>query len=381
MTTTTPPRRRARRGSLDISEARVHEAADMLVAEGQDPTIDQVREKLGGGSYTPIGNHLKSWRAARRPVLTTVDADLPDELSRMTKEAASAMWHRSNLLASEKIKTVEDAANDRIREAQVDRAALEKEIESLETELDEKDESLESVTTERDQLHRELQDLKVSHAELVKESEGQKQQLSDHKDHLQKLEKAHTEAATDYKERITKLEQELVEATETLEDERKAFATKLKASEEVSANLAADLSTAKKSLKDTEAKAHDLEQSFSAIKSDLLTAQKNQAKQEGIVSEQSKRVDSLLTEVENSRSEAKKWEDEALAIREEKKALKSKLESLDKIKEDYTRTSILLEERTTNLEKLERKYDSLTQTLLETEKKLAGLSAPGKKSE
>ena len=44
-----------------ISEADVLEAADALLARGERPTIERVRQKLGRGSPNTVNRHLDAW--------------------------------------------------------------------------------------------------------------------------------------------------------------------------------------------------------------------------------------------------------------------------------------------------------------------------------
>lgn len=40
-------------------------AADALWAEGLEPTYELIKKRIGGGSLTAIGQHLKTWTARR----------------------------------------------------------------------------------------------------------------------------------------------------------------------------------------------------------------------------------------------------------------------------------------------------------------------------
>lgn len=368
-------RRRARRGSLDISESRVHDAADILIAEGKDPTLELVREKLGGGSYTPIGVHLKSWRSARRPVLTTVDTDLPDDLGKLVKETASAMWHQSNVLASEKIKTVEDAANDRIKEAQIDRKALEKEIEDLESELDQREDNLDSVTNERDQLTQQLADLRIEHGKLVTETAGQKDQIQDHKDHITRIEQNHKTTVDDYKRQFDQLKLEHKDSVEALQKELESTKGKLETSEQTSAELSAKLLQSEAQYSESKSTAKGLETVLNNVKRELEQAKTERAKQEGVTTELKRRIESLEKQADNGRSEAQKWQERTNIIQKDKEALEGSLDALTKIKENHSKVTILLEERTASMTRIEAKLDEAVKARYDAENALSNLQA------
>ncbi|MFZ3186182.1 MAG: DNA-binding protein [Pseudomonas sp.] len=59
----------------------VADAAARLVAQGKNPTIDNIREALGGtGSKSTIAPLLKRWKAAHQDAVAQVDLGLPAEL-------------------------------------------------------------------------------------------------------------------------------------------------------------------------------------------------------------------------------------------------------------------------------------------------------------
>ena len=50
-----------------ISYEQVATVADALVGQGEKPSIQRIRERLGTGSPNTIHRHLKTWRAAQAP--------------------------------------------------------------------------------------------------------------------------------------------------------------------------------------------------------------------------------------------------------------------------------------------------------------------------
>ena len=63
-----------------FGQEEVNAVADQLVAEGVEPTIVKVRERIGGGSATTINKYLKVWREGR-PAKKTAPVEIPSELS------------------------------------------------------------------------------------------------------------------------------------------------------------------------------------------------------------------------------------------------------------------------------------------------------------
>lgn len=84
-----------------ITYDQVSAAANALVAEGTEPTIQRVRERLGTGSPNTVHRHLTSWRHAQ-PALERKAPELPGdlqsalikEIERQAAEARSDAEHK-----------------------------------------------------------------------------------------------------------------------------------------------------------------------------------------------------------------------------------------------------------------------------------------------
>ncbi|HEY5141056.1 MAG TPA: DNA-binding protein, partial [Methylococcales bacterium] len=123
-----------------ITFEQVAAAADAIIGEGQQPTINAVRERIGTGSPNTIHKHLTAWRAAR-PQATAAAPELPTSLTtaiatEIERAAASARSEVENKLV----------------QAQAEAAELSSVGEALEAERDELFEQVAELTTERDTL-------------------------------------------------------------------------------------------------------------------------------------------------------------------------------------------------------------------------------------
>lgn len=66
---------------LGVTYMEVAEAANELVGQGKNPTIEQIRLFIGSGSSTTIANHLREWRRSRLSDETTATKErVPEEL-------------------------------------------------------------------------------------------------------------------------------------------------------------------------------------------------------------------------------------------------------------------------------------------------------------
>ena len=124
-----------------ITRDQVFTAADALVGDGQQPTINAIRERLGGtGSPNTIHKHLVQWREAR-PVAAVAAPELPQAL---TAAIAGEIEKAAAKSRAEK--------EQELQQAQAEAAELGAAGEALEAERDELAEQVAVLTTERDTL-------------------------------------------------------------------------------------------------------------------------------------------------------------------------------------------------------------------------------------
>lgn len=123
-----------------ITYDEVIAAIDAILASGEEPTIQRVRDHLGTGSPNTIHRHLTAWRQSR-PVEQRKAPELPAELqAALVKEIErQAAESRADVLKS-------------LVEAQKEAATLSKTGEELEDMNADLQEHNESLTAERERL-------------------------------------------------------------------------------------------------------------------------------------------------------------------------------------------------------------------------------------
>ncbi len=63
-----------------ITQGQVFEVAETLVAEGLAPTVPLVRERLGSGSFTTLGEHLRAWKEKHAAAAVAEIHDMPEKV-------------------------------------------------------------------------------------------------------------------------------------------------------------------------------------------------------------------------------------------------------------------------------------------------------------
>lgn len=135
---------------MAITEKDVHGAADALLLEGERPTIERVRLKLGRGSPNTITGFLNTWFMGLGSRLASEHpADIPEPVF----TAARTLWQSAQAAAHAQIQTDQVAQREQLDR---DRGALASRAKALEAEaarLAAREADLElAVTSLRDQL-------------------------------------------------------------------------------------------------------------------------------------------------------------------------------------------------------------------------------------
>lgn len=102
-----------------ITYDEVAQAATALLARGDNPTIQRVREQLGSGSNTTITHHLRRWQQQRRENGTPT---LPPALPETLLPAVETFWQIALEQAREAFNEEREAARREVAEAQQARA-------------------------------------------------------------------------------------------------------------------------------------------------------------------------------------------------------------------------------------------------------------------
>jgi hypothetical protein len=119
----------------NVSYADVERAAIVILKSERRPTVETIREALGGGSPDTIGNALRRfWR----DLGARIDGD-PAALTRMPAEIAEIadrMWQRALKLSSEAAVHDDNAARERLRQLEVENENKQRSFELREREID-----------------------------------------------------------------------------------------------------------------------------------------------------------------------------------------------------------------------------------------------------
>ena len=166
---------------------RIIEAAMALVAEGiEDPTNDQVREKLGGGSLSHISPVMREWRSSRKEAVVAA-LEIPADLKKVIEISLSQVWNTANKIAFSTVDTIQKESDALINEANTERDEALQEVQRLERYIQSLENALNSKEVEIKQLLSDKQLLESDLLGAVKDRDSQNILLADRKEQIQNL--------------------------------------------------------------------------------------------------------------------------------------------------------------------------------------------------
>jgi hypothetical protein len=112
------------------SRLRVWQAADRILRSGRRPTVEGVRELLGGGSPNSVTSYLNDWYRELGTRLESAEAPLAG-LPAAAVTLLTELWRLANAVRGEVSREVEDDASARLWETE--RGFLEAQAKALET--------------------------------------------------------------------------------------------------------------------------------------------------------------------------------------------------------------------------------------------------------
>jgi len=280
---------------IGITYEQVAAAADAIIGEGQQPTINAVRDRIGTGSPNTVHRHLTAWRAAR-PQATVAAPELPASLT----TAIAAEIERAAASARAEVES-------KLVQSQAEAAELANAGESLETERDELLEQVAELTTERDTLagkaDQQAADIKAQAERIEREQQAAEAARVD-------LAKAQLKIESST-ERLGEQTAEIERLRVTLDLESKARI----ASEQQAAVLSAKLDSMTDRATKAEAR-KELAEKQSQQSAQELNSARNQVQAQQIALDTAAReIEDVRRQIKDVRAEAKKAGEEAAELR------------------------------------------------------------------
>nr|ULG18684.1 KfrAs [Serratia proteamaculans] len=137
---------------------RIEDAAAALIAAGNpNPTNEQVRQHLGGGSLSHISPVMREFRARQRALTDEQTPVLPPELAQLLTGQLAMLWQAAVKQAEAGALAAREQADADIAQADQERDEAQTKVAALESELA----VLREVVAERDRLLQEVRELRA----------------------------------------------------------------------------------------------------------------------------------------------------------------------------------------------------------------------------
>ena len=138
---------------MAITREQILETASRLQAQGIKPTQTNVREALGGGSFTTIAEALREWRADQDQTAQLQQVVIPSDITDRTQVLIAQVWETAQTLANDRLVKEREALEHKeaLINAEIDEAN--KVIETLENEQAELTAQLDTLTNENSSLN------------------------------------------------------------------------------------------------------------------------------------------------------------------------------------------------------------------------------------
>ena len=138
---------------MAITREQILETASKLAEQGIKPTQTNVREALGGGSFTTISEVLREWRQEQDQTAQLSQVVIPSDITDRTQVLIAQVWETAQTLANDRLVKEREALEHKeaLINAEIDEAN--KVIETLENEQAELTAQLDTLTNDNSLLN------------------------------------------------------------------------------------------------------------------------------------------------------------------------------------------------------------------------------------
>ncbi|MCG5531328.1 DNA-binding protein [Halorhodospira halochloris] len=170
---------------------QIYAVADAIAERGENPTINKVRQELGGGSYTTISDAMRHWRTKQKEEQALAETKLPESLQDRLHKTGAELWqtavNEAERRLAERHKEFEaqkEDLNSQLADAHEAIQSLEQEYAQAKTRIEELEEKLLERDRETEQLNLQLQQCQQERAEAQTLQKASEQEIAYLRDDL-----------------------------------------------------------------------------------------------------------------------------------------------------------------------------------------------------
>lgn len=155
---------------MAVDKEGVFEAAEALITKGVKPTMENVREELGGGSFATISPLLREWRETQGGKAAAV-VELPDDVKAAVERSGRLLWEEACKVATKRVLAAEERLNEVEMARQKEEKQFEAEIGKLEGQIAGKDGEITTLNSTISSKCEVVRNLEVEVAKLTAQAE------------------------------------------------------------------------------------------------------------------------------------------------------------------------------------------------------------------
>ena len=188
---------------MALTTEQIHQTAQELTEKGINPTLANVRQALGGGSFTTIGEALKTWKEAQKDNEKLKEIDIAPQIKDKAHLLIGELWQNALDLADERLKLEREALAVAQQQADAKVAEMAEALEQVEAEQIQLNAQLDELTQFNDnykhligewsqkytQLESKHQILETTHTEQTKQFNATKAELDNLKQQYSQAQK------------------------------------------------------------------------------------------------------------------------------------------------------------------------------------------------
>lgn len=167
-----------------VTYTELANAASKIIDEGNIPTLDRIRAKLGTGSYSTLSVLLKEWKAKQAlQQQYAANSNLPDELV----TAVQKVWETINEKTGDQLEKIrqESASDQQILHQEI---LQQKQITAeLQTSYHELNEKYRILSNDKSALEKALQEQEIKEAVLLETHNSFEKQLAERQERIEEL--------------------------------------------------------------------------------------------------------------------------------------------------------------------------------------------------
>lgn len=210
---------------MALTTQQIHATADTLAEQNIKPTLAEVRQALGGGSFTTISQAMKTWRQEQQTEQQLQQIDLPSSIDDRLKVLGAEMWQSAINIANDRLTAERQALAVAQAKAQAETDEAQEAVKTLEGEqaalLEQLDIHIAQTEQAASDAVKSSTALEVATTQHILDVDVIKQQLSDTQ---HKLELEHERSST-AQQAVNELRLKLDDASIQLTQSRESIAT------------------------------------------------------------------------------------------------------------------------------------------------------------